>query len=163
MKFEELQKSKSYQKILTNIGILGAFFVFVFALFMFSIGTTEAGPIVISILLSLGMIAYMGYYVQDVMKIKRLAKTFEKCTGRAVNIAGVGRGTIKFVIVFEDDMGEEHRMPSHGFFSSHEAPSYMEKDIEIYFSKEYPKVLIAKDPDEELANEKDQQDDPYAL
>jgi hypothetical protein len=163
MKFEELQKSKSYQKILNLIGIIGAFFVFVFALFMFSIGTKEAGPIVISVLLTLSMIAVMAYYVQDVIKIKKLAKTFEKCTGRAVNIAAVGRGTIKFVIAFKDDMGEEHRMPSHGFFSSHDASSYMEKDIDIYYSKKYPKVLIAKDLDEELANEKDQQDDPYAL
>lgn len=160
MKFEELQKSKSYQKILNIIGIFGAIFVFVFALLVSSIGTKEAGAIVIAVLLTLALLWFMLFYVNELIKIKRLAKTFEKYSGKVVNINSTGgRGMVKFVIVFEDYMGEEHRMLSHGIFSQFETPDYMEKELVIYYSKDYPKVLIANITDETEI----QDDDPYKL
>ena len=46
------------------------------------------------------------------------------------------------IIVFKDFMNEEHRMMTHHLFMVYELPDYMEKDLIIYYSKDYPKVLI---------------------
>ncbi|HPG43915.1 MAG TPA: hypothetical protein PLJ98_08935 [Acholeplasmataceae bacterium] len=87
-----------------------------------------------------------GLMINRAMEMKtmlKLTKTFEECVGRIVSVSyGYSRGYTKVVIAFKDFMNEDHRLTSHNLFMIHELAKYMEKDLIIYYSKEYPKVVI---------------------
>lgn len=165
MKFEELKKSKSYQKIMNIITIYAILFFVILIVLIVSIGTDVPTATFLVVLIAAAIFGAIFYYVKDILAIKKNAKSFEKCTGRVVNLTGsYGRDMTKFMIVFEDFMNVEHRMPSHGIFTVYEISEYMEKEIVIYYSKNYPKVLIANEPQSvESKAEETVEDDPFKL
>ncbi|HPG42791.1 MAG TPA: hypothetical protein PLJ98_03175 [Acholeplasmataceae bacterium] len=159
MKKEDIRNTVTYNKLLSYIFIFGVF-SFIILLFLIGMITSDYGAaIFMSVFLLVVILTFVIYYIYELRTIMKVAKTFEKCIGRVSTVTnGHYLNTSELVVTFKDFMNEEHRMKSHNMFAIHEIGNYMDKDIIIYYSKEYPKVLIGK-----LITEESSIDDPYKL
>ena len=104
---------------------------------------SEATPIVFSVILILLIGGFTIYHVLVLRKILQHAESFEKCDGRIVSISSTtNRGYAKMVVEFKDFMNEDYDMESHSVFTVNEIGDHIGQGVVIYFSKEYPIVLI---------------------
>ncbi len=145
MKKEDIKRTLTYQKLRKNVYIFSAFFSFIFLLSITVILTAngEATPIVFSVILILLIGGFTIYHVLVLRKILQHAESFEKCDGRIVSITSTtNRGYTKMVVEFKDFMNEDYHMESHSVFTVNEIGDHMGQGVVIYFSKEYPIVLI---------------------
>ena len=154
MKKEDIKRTITYQKLRKNAYIFSAFFSFIFLLFITVIFTAngEATPIVFSVIL-IGMFGGFTIYQFLVLrKILQYAESFEKCDGRIVSITSTtNRGYAKMIVEFKDFMEEDYRMESHNVFTINEIGDHMGHEVVIYFSKEYPIVLVDRFKTEKTA------------
>ena len=142
VKETDIKQSLTYSTLKRFNYVYGAFMVFPIALLLGSIGSDNPAIIVLPIIMILILSVLIIRQVIDMRTMVKRAKTFEECSGRVATIAEGYLRYARVVIVFKDFMNEEHRMTTHHLFMVYELPDYMEKDLIVYYSKDYPKVLI---------------------
>jgi len=142
VKETDIKQSLTYNILKKFNYIYGAFMVFPIALLLGNIGSENPAIIVLPIIMIVILSILIIRQVIDMITIVKHAKTFEKCSGRVVTIAEGYLRYARVIIVFKDFMNEEHRMATHHLFMVYELPDYMEKDLIVYYSKDYPKVVI---------------------
>lgn len=146
MKKEDIKKTLTYQKLRKNAYIFSAFFSFIILLFIVVIinANGEGTRVVLASFLLIVVGGYALNIVLDLQMILRHAESFEKCEGRIVSVksSSTSRGYGKMIVEFKDFMEEDYRMESHNVFMINEIGDHMGHEVVIYFSKEYPIVLI---------------------
>jgi hypothetical protein len=145
MKKEDIKRTLTYQKLRKNVYIFSAFFSFIVLLFIAVIlnANGEGTRVVLAGFLILVVGGYALYHILDLRMILHHAESFEKCDGRIVSVtSGSSRGYGKMIIEFKDFMNKDYRMESHNIFTINEIGDHMGQEVVIYFSKEYPIVLI---------------------
>lgn len=144
MNKDTFKKTKTYRAFMNQIILfmsVGLFFLFIliYGLVTDEFASTYVG--IIFILLVIGLAIPPFYHLYNISK---KLKTFQSFHGKVVNVESSynRQWPVRLVIQFRDERGVERRMQTHAVIYTTNLSNYLEKEVQVYFSEDFPYVLF---------------------